>query len=254
MVPPRIIFFSALRPRPTLKAGFSLIEILVVIAIIAVLAAIAFPVFGNLRASAQQATCTSNLRTLHQAAMTYAADNDGRFPVAINPTNNFAITLALEGYLGLSGEGYWDRLKTWVALSQARAPFALWCPAAEACESRAAHGNMATYCMNVHVGGDGSAWRPNGFRTLKTWQIATPAKTSLFMDGCFTPGRGYDVRVGEAGLFPSPMHPSSLYRETNNPARSANVVFVDGHVEMRRIGTIPTDLNDVFWKPNQSNP
>lgn len=237
-----------------MAVGFSLVELLIVIAIIAVLAAIAFPVFGRMRASALATTCTANLRTLHTATMNYAADNSGLFPVAINPTNNFAITLALEGYLGLSGDGYWDRLNTWIDLSKRRAPFALWCPAAEACEARAPYGNMATYCMNVHVGGDGGAWRQNGYPTLKTWQVTTPAKTSLFMDGCFNAGSGYNVRVGEAGLLPSPMHPPSLYKEANNPARSVNVVFVDGHVEMRRIGDIPTSFNDVFWKPNKSSP
>jgi len=239
--------------RPT-RGGFSLIEMLVVIAIIAVLAAIAFPVFGRMRSSAQAATCTSNLRTLHQASMNYAADNGGLFPMAINPTDNFAITLACQGYLGLSGSGYWERLNSWVGLSQRRAPFALWCPAAEACEARAPYGNMATYSMNVFVGGDGPAWRQNGYPTLKTWQVTTASKTSLYMDGCFAPGTGYDVRVGESGLLPAAMHPPALYKDKNNPARSVNVVFVDGHVEMRRIGDIPTSFNDVFWRPNKSSP
>ena len=69
------------------------------------------------------------------------------------------------------------------------------------------------------------------------------------MDGCFTPSGGVDVSVGGRGMFPSPVHSPSLYKETNNPARSVNVVFVDGHVEMRPIGKIPTDFSDVFWKP-----
>jgi prepilin-type processing-associated H-X9-DG protein len=219
---------------------------LVVIAIIAVLAAIAFPVFGRMRSSAQAATCTSNLRTLHQASMNYAADNGGLFPMAINPTDNFAITLACQGYLGLSGSGYWERLNSWVGLSQRRAPFALWCPAAEACEARAPYGNMATYCMNVNVGQDFRVSSPR-----KTAQVASPSKTALYMDGCFSRGSGYDVRVGESGFFPAAMHPPYLYKQSNNPARSVNVVFIDGHVEMRRIADIPTDFTNVFWTPNR---
>jgi len=245
----RNFFSRSLHHRRPTRGGFSLIEMLVVIAIIAVLAAIAFPVFGRMRASAQAATCTSNLRTLHQASMNYAADNGGLFPMAINPTDNFAITLACQGYLGLSGSGYWERLNSWVGLSQRRAPFALWCPAAEACEARAPYGNMATYCMNVNVGQDFRVSSPR-----KTAQVASPSKTALYMDGCFSRGSGYDVRVGESGLLPAAMHPPALYKEKNNPARSVNVVFVDGHVEMRRIGDIPTSFNDVFWKPNKSSP
>jgi prepilin-type processing-associated H-X9-DG protein len=225
-----------------------------VIAIIAVLAAIAFPVFGNMQASAQQATCTSNLRTLHQATMNYAADNDGRFPVAKNPWNNYAIELGYYGgYLGLRGDTPNKRLDHWIALNKSRAPFCLWCPATEKAQPRPPF-NMATYSMNLNVGGTGSGWPGNPpVGTLKTALATTAAQTALFMDGCFRNG-GYQVWVGESGYLPDPVHPARLYRETNNPARSVNVVFIDGHVEMRRIGTIPTDLNDVFWKPNQSNP
>jgi len=256
----RNFFSRSLHHRRPTRGGFSLIEMLVVIAIIAVLAAIAFPVFGRMRSSAQAATCTSNLRTLHQATMNYAADFDGRFPVANmvvpnslgqNIAQNYAIQLALEGYLGLPGTDFWNRLPAWIALSQKRAAFCLWCPAAEACENRLALGNMATYGMNVWVGGDDFV---TSSRNLKVLQVTTASKTSLYMDGCFAPGTGYDVRVGESGLLPAAMHPPALYKDKNNPARSVNVVFVDGHVEMRRIGDIPTSFNDVFWRPNKSSP
>jgi prepilin-type processing-associated H-X9-DG protein len=42
--------------------------------------------------------------------------------------------------------------------------------------------------------------------------------------------------------------PPGLGKETNNPARSVNVVFVDGHVETRPIGTMPTNFEDPFGK------
>ena len=219
---------------------------LVVVAIIGLLAGLSVPAIGRAKAFSQQTACTSNLRTLQQATMTYASENDGLFPTAIDPNNNFAITLACEGYLGLSGAGYWERLASWQALSQRRAPFALWCPAAEACEARAPYGNMATYCMNVNVGQDYRVSSPR-----KTTHVASPSKSALYMDGCFAPGSGYDVRVGESGRLPAAMHPPNLYKQSNNPARSANVVFVDGHVEMRRIADIPTDFTNVFWTPNR---
>ena len=235
-----------LKPRSSPCTGFSLVEMLVVVAIIGLLAGLSVPAIGRAKAFSQQTACTSNLRTLQQATMTYASENDGLFPTAIDPNNNFAITLACEGYLGLSGAGYWERLASWQALSQRRAPFALWCPAAEACEARAPYGNMATYCMNVNVGQDYRVSSPR-----KTTHVASPSKSALYMDGCFAPGSGYDVRVGESGRLPAAMHPPNLYKQSNNPARSANVVFVDGHVEMRRIADIPTDFTNVFWTPNR---
>jgi len=58
------------------RAGFSLIELLIVIAIIAILAAILFPVFSQAREKARQTTCLNNQRQLALATMLYVQDND----------------------------------------------------------------------------------------------------------------------------------------------------------------------------------
>ena len=230
--------------------GFSLTELLVVLAIVGVLAWLVIPVIGRMRTFSQQTVCTSNLRTLHLASMDYASDYNGRFPVAKNPYTNYAIELACNGYLGLSGAGYWERLDTWVGLGQRREPFCLWCPSTERAQPRPTF-NLATYCMNVNVGGTGDNWpiQPP-VSTSTTLTVTTPAQTALFMDGCFRDG-GYLVWVGEPGCMPAPVHPPNLYKQTNNPSRSVNVVFVDGHVELRPIGKIPSDFTNPFWIPNR---
>jgi prepilin-type N-terminal cleavage/methylation domain-containing protein/prepilin-type processing-associated H-X9-DG protein len=63
------------------QSGFTLIEILVVIAIIAILAAILFPVFARAREKARQASCTSNLRQLTLAVEMYTTDHDEMYPM-----------------------------------------------------------------------------------------------------------------------------------------------------------------------------
>lgn len=62
--------------------GFTLVELLMVIAIIAILSSILFPVFGQAREKARQSLCISNLRQLGMAAMLYAQDYDERMPNA----------------------------------------------------------------------------------------------------------------------------------------------------------------------------
>jgi len=57
--------------------GFTLIEVLIVIAIISIIAAILFPIFASARGKARQAQCTSNLRQIGQAVLMYVQDNDG---------------------------------------------------------------------------------------------------------------------------------------------------------------------------------
>ncbi|HEY3782818.1 MAG TPA: prepilin-type N-terminal cleavage/methylation domain-containing protein [Fimbriimonadaceae bacterium] len=57
-------------------AGFTLIEMLVVIAIIAILAGILFPVFAKAKAAAKKAACMSNTKQLGLGYMMYAGDYD----------------------------------------------------------------------------------------------------------------------------------------------------------------------------------
>src|SRR6516164_7010498 len=56
-------------------AGFTLVEIMIVVAIIGMLAAIAIPNFVHARQQAQQNACIANLRQLDGAVQQYALEN-----------------------------------------------------------------------------------------------------------------------------------------------------------------------------------
>ena len=62
------------------SVGFTLLEILVVLAIIFALAALLFPILVRVRESARRATCSSNLKQLYAATQQYVQDNDGHYP------------------------------------------------------------------------------------------------------------------------------------------------------------------------------
>lgn len=68
------------------RTGFTLIEMLVVIAIIALVAALLFPVFAQARGKTRQTTCVSNMRQLGTAIALYTSDYDEQFPVTL-PAN-----------------------------------------------------------------------------------------------------------------------------------------------------------------------
>ena len=76
-----------------MKKGFTLIEIMIVVAIIAILAAIAIPNFIKYRETAQNNTCKSNLGTLETAAEAYE--------IAVSSTNG---TVGTEINLGSNKE------------------------------------------------------------------------------------------------------------------------------------------------------
>ncbi|HMX43043.1 MAG TPA: prepilin-type N-terminal cleavage/methylation domain-containing protein [Elusimicrobiota bacterium] len=65
-----------MRPR----RGFTLIELMLVVAIIGLLAAIAIPKFANMVIKAKEASIKGKLGTLRSALSIYYADNEGIYP------------------------------------------------------------------------------------------------------------------------------------------------------------------------------
>lgn len=75
------------------RSGFTLVELLTVVAIIGVLAAIIAPAVGRVRANAGSSRCSAGLRQVGAAVMLFAGEHRGRAPVA-------------DGALS-DGEGHW---------------------------------------------------------------------------------------------------------------------------------------------------
>jgi type IV pilus assembly protein PilA len=70
---------NSTKPSQNLR-GFSLIELLIVVAIILVIAAIALPNFMRARMSANEAAAASNLRTITTASVVYNSTYENGYP------------------------------------------------------------------------------------------------------------------------------------------------------------------------------
>ena len=64
-----------MRIKQNRKSGFTLVEIMIVVAIIGLLAAIAIPNFVKARTKAQQNACIANLRQIEGAKESWALEN-----------------------------------------------------------------------------------------------------------------------------------------------------------------------------------
>jgi len=82
----------------TRKAGFTLIEIMIVVAIIGLLAAIAIPNFVHARTTAQQNACINNLRQIDGAKQEWALESKA------NATSQPADT-DIQPYMGRGAAG-----------------------------------------------------------------------------------------------------------------------------------------------------
>jgi prepilin-type N-terminal cleavage/methylation domain-containing protein/prepilin-type processing-associated H-X9-DG protein len=205
------------RPR-----GFTLVELLVVIAVIAVLAGVLFPVLAQVREQARRSTCLSQLQQLGRAHLLYLQDWDEQFPAWLEE--------------GPWRPGPWGPRRYWTECFQPylrsqglfQDPGAWWSGAPEDGVK------LADYALLT--------WGPGGERTpdnpyfrwagppLTLAQVRRPTETLNLTDGWTTTAITWGVVLRHSG--------------------GTNASFLDGHVrwlavgELRRVDT----EGGVYWR------
>ncbi len=186
--------------------GFSLVELLVVLAVLGVVASLFFPALRKVHARANQSACAANLRQIGTAVLLYAGDNHGQLPGPLyngqGKSGGGQLVTFLEPYLNVApGDEAGDLFE---------------CPAwVEAAEGR--EELRRPYYMLPIIWTDGSLIRPFGYPSqndpLRLQQIPDLSAVQAIID--------FDRGVSSSSsAIEEPVHDSSR-----------NVLFFDGHVD-----------------------
>jgi prepilin-type N-terminal cleavage/methylation domain-containing protein/prepilin-type processing-associated H-X9-DG protein len=241
---PRICSFRAKRARH----GFTIVELLVVVAIIAILASLLLPAIARASGQGRQIFCQNNLRQLGVAWTVYAGDHDDRITYNLGSTEIKAMLARGQKYNWANSLMNWELdssntnelLNTQASIGPyvSANPRVFRCPSDTALSriqrSAGWDHRSRTYSMNAMVGNAGeftlggtNVNNPAYQQFMTLGEIKAPALIFAFIeehpdsinDGYFI-NKGY---VSQWYDLPASFHNGG-----------ANLAFADGHQELRR--------------------
>ena len=229
------------------RRGFSLLELLVVIAMIALLSALLVPVVSKARTSSRRAGCLSNLHQIGVAVHSYAQYHDGRIPYGptappfSHPADFYPSTGSPTSLLSLRGSGAPVGLGLLLSEALAQSPKALFCPGGD--QSVDAATELARVGITQVQGS--YYYRHGGVTALFTTPPSPPDCTRLEAPGLNRQGRPIRALAMDTQFLCSDSVATYNVRpRTHHQQAVANTLFYDGSARAldNRDGRFTVDL------------
>lgn len=230
--------------------GFTLLELLVVVAIIGILAAVLLPALARGRAQARSVECVNNLRQLYLALTMFAAENNGRYvpaaPDIAEPGGGLTRWHGVRPSITEPFDSQQGPLAEYLAFGVVKE-----CPVFTEFRTREDSPNAfdegtGGYGYNAaYIGGTAYMNEfPESYAVAtKDARVQDPVNTILFADAAL-PQDGYIIEYSfiEPPYYPTPdqpkgnkdwglMAPSIHFRHGGR----ANVLWADGHITSEKI-------------------
>jgi prepilin-type N-terminal cleavage/methylation domain-containing protein len=221
------------------RRGFTLIEVLVVIAIIAILVAMLWPALSAAKARAYKVQCAGNLKQWGAAIALYAGDNNNSFPDNTQPGGTDLAWMAFN-FSNVFYPVYLYHNKPGTSVSGLRNKSdVFYCPtdvAHREYESLANVPNLIGYNSLPARTSRGSSWNYDA-SGLGAWCLQRPKlggpyrKAPVMIDRLQrTQMKGWsDVDIANQKVYPDSNHPGA-----RNVPTGGNFLFEDARVEWRK--------------------
>jgi prepilin-type N-terminal cleavage/methylation domain-containing protein len=219
------------------RRGFTLVELLMVLATIAILAALLLPALASAKQAGRKAACLSNLRQVGLAVITYAHDNQGRIPYGpkappfISPSSFYPATGTPTSLLSLQS-GAPVALGLLLEQHLAMQPKVLFCPGTDQPM------DMDAELAKVgHYQAQGSYYyRHAGNTQLSDSPPSTNAPAHLQLENLGLNRNGVPIRaLALDSLFLSPpgLNAFNVTTHTHHRQKLVDILFADGSAVSR---------------------
>ena len=224
------------RVRPGARDGFTLLELLTIVAIVTVLVSLLAAALNTTQSKALRITCLQNTRTLQTAWLMYTDDNDQRFPLnqSVPGPHNKLVGAIMSSNSWVAGNPKIDadtrNIKAGTLFAYVKNPQSYRCPTDTSTVYNKDILRTRSYSISSHLAGDDAGFDPAVKTKFDELLNPRPENVFVFIEEHESSlwNSGF-VTLPKGGVILANLPFASTPADRHN--RGSHLSFADGHVE-----------------------